>query len=148
MFFDRERRWRRCRSSARARAPPRGAAARRLTLLCRTRGAASRSPAAGPATLGLRVPDVPALAGARVPVLQSSANHAGGADARPLADVPDAIREGADLVLDARPAPWHALDGDRPARYEARRARGRSFARAPSRAPQRVARALGIVGRP
>jgi L-threonylcarbamoyladenylate synthase len=48
----------------------------------------------------VRVPDVPALAAVRRPVLQSSANLAGGPDARRLADVPSGIREGADLVLD------------------------------------------------
>jgi L-threonylcarbamoyladenylate synthase len=53
-----------------------------------------------PTTLGLRVPDLPALAGVSVPVLQSSANHAGGPDARRLADVPADIRGGAALVLD------------------------------------------------
>ena len=52
-----------------------------------------------PETLGLRIPDLPALAGAP-PVLQSSANLAGGPDARRLADVPQTIRDGADLVLD------------------------------------------------
>ena len=51
-----------------------------------------------PDTLGLRVPALPALAAVAVPVLQSSANHAGGADARRLADVPADIRDGADLV--------------------------------------------------
>jgi L-threonylcarbamoyladenylate synthase len=54
--------------------------------------------AGGAGTLGLRVPDVPALGS--VPVLQSSANAAGGPDARRLDDVPEAIRRGADLVLD------------------------------------------------
>jgi len=58
-----------------------------------------------PATLGLRVPDVPLLAGAGVPVLQSSANRAGGADACRLADVPSPIRTGADLVLDGGELP-------------------------------------------
>jgi L-threonylcarbamoyladenylate synthase len=58
-----------------------------------------RFPLAG-ATLGLRVPDLPALAGVTVPVLQSSANLAGGPDARRLEDVPEPIRRGADLVLD------------------------------------------------
>ena len=58
-----------------------------------------------PATLGLRVPDLPALAGVRAPVLQSSANHAGGPDARRLDDVPAAIRAGADLVLDGGELP-------------------------------------------
>jgi L-threonylcarbamoyladenylate synthase len=57
-----------------------------------------------PDTLGLRVPDLPALAGAP-PVLQSSANVAGGPDARRLADVPQAIRDGADLVLDGGELP-------------------------------------------
>jgi L-threonylcarbamoyladenylate synthase len=56
--------------------------------------------AGGAGTLGLRVPDLPALADVRVPVLQSSANLAGGADARRLDDVPVAIRSGADLVID------------------------------------------------
>ena len=54
--------------------------------------------AGGTGTLGLRVPAGPVLAD--VPVLQSSANHAGGPDARRLEDVPQAIRDGADLVLD------------------------------------------------
>jgi L-threonylcarbamoyladenylate synthase len=53
-----------------------------------------------PDTLGVRVPDLPALAAVTVSVLQSSANHAGGPDARRLADVPPDIRAGADLVLD------------------------------------------------
>jgi len=56
-------------------------------------------------TLGLRVPVlVPEAAGlqaVRWPVLQSSANRSGGPEARRLADVPDAIRAAADLVLDA-----------------------------------------------
>lgn len=56
--------------------------------------------AGGAGTLGLRVPDLPALAHVRVPVLQSSANRAGGPDARRLEDVPEAIRRGADLVID------------------------------------------------
>jgi L-threonylcarbamoyladenylate synthase len=53
-----------------------------------------------PDTLGIRVPDVPALATVPRPVLQSSANPAGGDDPRRLADVDPAIRAGADLVLD------------------------------------------------
>lgn len=57
-----------------------------------------------PDTLGLRVPDLPALAGAP-PVLQSSANVAGGPDARRLEDVPQAIRDHADLVLDGGELP-------------------------------------------
>jgi L-threonylcarbamoyladenylate synthase len=58
-----------------------------------------------PDTLGLRVPDVPALRGARVAVLQSSANAAGGPDARRLSDVPEEIRSAADLVLDGGELP-------------------------------------------
>ena len=58
-----------------------------------------------PGTLGLRVPDVPPLRAVAVPVLQSSANRSGGADARRLADVPAALRAGADLVLDGGELP-------------------------------------------
>jgi L-threonylcarbamoyladenylate synthase len=58
-----------------------------------------------PDTLGLRVPDQPLLAGAAVPVLQSSANVSGGPDARSLEEVPEAIRAGADLVLDGGELP-------------------------------------------
>ncbi|MDX6680403.1 MAG: L-threonylcarbamoyladenylate synthase [Solirubrobacteraceae bacterium] len=62
--------------------------------------------ACGPdaSTLGLRVPALPApicaLAGVGVPVLQSSANLAGAADARTLDAIDARIRDGADLVLD------------------------------------------------
>jgi L-threonylcarbamoyladenylate synthase len=60
-----------------------------------------------PGTLGLRVPDLPeALAALRTvswPVLQSSANLAGGPDARALSEVPAVLRENADLVLDGGP---------------------------------------------
>jgi L-threonylcarbamoyladenylate synthase len=58
-----------------------------------------------PGTLGLRVPDIPALASVGRPVLQSSANHAGAPDARRLGDVPEDIRAGADLVLDGGELP-------------------------------------------
>lgn len=58
-----------------------------------------------PTTIGLRVPALAptaaALAAVRWPVLQSSANPAGGADARRLADIPQPIRDQADLLLDA-----------------------------------------------
>jgi L-threonylcarbamoyladenylate synthase len=58
-----------------------------------------------PDTLGLRVPALgpatAALAAVRWPVLQSSANHSGADDARRLSDIPVAIREAVDLVLDA-----------------------------------------------
>jgi L-threonylcarbamoyladenylate synthase len=50
-------------------------------------------------------PAVAALADVRWPVLQSSANRAGGPDARTLAEVPEAIRRDADLVLDGGELP-------------------------------------------
>jgi L-threonylcarbamoyladenylate synthase len=56
-------------------------------------------------TLGLRVPAGTPLTGATVPVLQSSANAAGAPDARRLAEVPEEIRAGADLVIDAGELP-------------------------------------------
>ena len=59
--------------------------------------------AGGAGTLGVRVPDVEPLGG--VPVLQSSANVTGGPDARRLEDVPEAIRRGADLVIDGGELP-------------------------------------------
>jgi L-threonylcarbamoyladenylate synthase len=62
-----------------------------------------------PETLGLRVPAWPpalaVLGDVQWPVLQSSANAAGGADARRLADVPAPIRASADLVLDGGELP-------------------------------------------
>ena len=59
--------------------------------------------AGGEGTLGVRVPAIPPLGSA--PVLQSSANVAGGPDARRLDDVPEAIRAGADLVIDGGELP-------------------------------------------
>ena len=71
-----------------------------------------RFPLAGgpdPDTLGLRVPRLEGalapLRALRWPVLQTSANHAGGPDARRLADVPQDIRAEADLVLDGGELP-------------------------------------------
>ena len=64
-----------------------------------------RYPLAGGEGLGLRVPDVPVLRGARRVVLQSSANVAGAPDARRLEDVPQEIRLAADLVIDAGELP-------------------------------------------
>ena len=62
-----------------------------------------------PATLGLRVPAWPpalaAMADVRWPVLQSSANAAGGPDARRLEEVPEYMREHTDLVLDGGELP-------------------------------------------
>lgn len=59
-------------------------------------------PLAGGTALGIRFPVV-ALTGP--PVLQSSANHAGGPDARTLDEVPPDIRAGADLVIDGGTLP-------------------------------------------
>ncbi len=53
-----------------------------------------------PWTLGLRVPAPGVLAEVAVPVMQSSANRSGGADPRSLDEVDQAVREGADLVVD------------------------------------------------
>jgi L-threonylcarbamoyladenylate synthase len=62
-----------------------------------------------PATLGLRVPDLPqglrALAAVATPVMQSSANLSGEPDARTLAQVPQSMLDGADLVLDGGELP-------------------------------------------
>src|SRR6185437_14935490 len=58
-----------------------------------------------PSTLGLRVPVVPQLAGVRWPVLQSSANRAGGPDPRRLEDVPELLRRSADLLIDGGQLP-------------------------------------------
>ena len=58
-----------------------------------------------PTTLGLRVASVPALAGVRWPVLQSSANLAGGAEARTLDGVPELLRSEADMVIDGGELP-------------------------------------------
>jgi L-threonylcarbamoyladenylate synthase len=69
--------------------------ARRFPLACR----------ADPDTLGVRVTDIPVLRGAQVPVLQSSANLSGGADARTLAAVAPAVRAGADLAIDGGALP-------------------------------------------
>jgi L-threonylcarbamoyladenylate synthase len=76
--------------------------ARRFPLACGVGGD-------GIETLGLRVPAWPpalaVLGDVRWPVLQSSANVAGGRDARALGDVPEAIRARADLVLDGGELP-------------------------------------------
>jgi L-threonylcarbamoyladenylate synthase len=58
-----------------------------------------------PQTVGLRVPALGpatvALGAVRWPVMQSSANPSGGADARRVGDIPEAIRREVDLILDA-----------------------------------------------
>jgi L-threonylcarbamoyladenylate synthase len=50
-------------------------------------------------------PALEALSAVNWPVLQSSANHTGGDDARSLDDVPAPIRAEADLVLDGGELP-------------------------------------------
>jgi L-threonylcarbamoyladenylate synthase len=76
--------------------------ARRFPLACGVGGD-------GIETLGLRVPEWPpalaALGEVSWPVLQSSANVAGGPDARRIDDVPETIRARADLVLDGGELP-------------------------------------------
>jgi tRNA threonylcarbamoyl adenosine modification protein (Sua5/YciO/YrdC/YwlC family) len=56
-------------------------------------------------TIGVRVPDVPLLAEVGVPVLQSSANLAGGADPRRLDDVPELLKAACDVVIDGGELP-------------------------------------------
>jgi len=81
-----------------------------VTLLLANR-ALRFAPACGPdpATLGLRVPRLSdrltALCSVAGPVMQSSANVSGQADARRLADVPARLLDGADLVLDGGELP-------------------------------------------
>jgi len=58
-----------------------------------------------PETLGLRVPDVPRFADVSWPLLQSSANRAGGADPRRIDEIPELLRAAADLVLDGGELP-------------------------------------------
>lgn len=62
-----------------------------------------------PTTLGLRVPRLPerlqGLAAIARPVMQSSANISGQADARKLDEIPASLRDGADLVLDGGALP-------------------------------------------
>jgi L-threonylcarbamoyladenylate synthase len=57
-----------------------------------------------PGTLGLRVPRLPerlaALEAVATAVMQTSANISGEPDARTLAEVPQSLRDGADLLLD------------------------------------------------
>lgn len=56
-------------------------------------------------TLGVRVVSLPQLPDVRRPVLQSSANRAGGPDPRRLEDVPPLLRAAADLVIDGGELP-------------------------------------------
>jgi L-threonylcarbamoyladenylate synthase len=65
-----------------------------------------------PATLGLRVPQLPdglaALGAVSRPIMQSSANISGEPDARSLAEVPRSVLDGVDLVLDGGELPGTA----------------------------------------
>jgi len=106
--------------------------------------------AAGPAgeggALGVRIPIVPQLQTVPLVVLQSSANHAGGPDAREVSEVPADIRDRADLVLDAGPLPGTPSTVIDLQRYEDT---GQwSVLREGAVPAEEVARALGIVGRP
>ena len=58
-----------------------------------------------PSVIGVRVPDMPAMSLWRRPILQTSANLAGGPEARRLADVPQSIRDGVDLCIDGGELP-------------------------------------------
>ena len=72
--------------------------ARRFSLAC----------GGDPETLGLRVVSLPGFAGVRWPVLQSSANLAGGPEAVELEEVPLALRRRCDLVIDGGRLPGTA----------------------------------------
>lgn len=61
-----------------------------------------------PSSLGVRVPAVQLLAAVARPVVQSSANLAGGPDPRSLEDVPEAILAEVDLVIDSGELPGTA----------------------------------------
>lgn len=70
------------------------------------------APACGqdPTTIGIRVPRLAGRAADRLdvpPIVQTSANVAGGPDPRTLAAVPAEVRAGADLLLDAGERPGH-----------------------------------------
>ena len=64
-----------------------------------------------PETIGVRVPNLPALAHAVVAavgcVVATSANHTGGADPRTLYEVPDDIRSRVAAEVDSGPLPGH-----------------------------------------
>ena len=98
-----------------------------------------------PGVLGLRVPT---LSGAleplrwmRRPVLQSSANPSGGAEARRVGDVDERVRAGVDLLLDGGDLPGtHSTVVDLTSYHEDRRF---AVVREGAVAAERVAAALG-----
>jgi L-threonylcarbamoyladenylate synthase len=102
------------------------------------------------AALGIRVPDFAgaarALQALPLAVLQSSANHAGGPDARAVSEVPGDIRARADLVLDAGALPGtpstviDLRDYEQHGTY--------AIVRQGALADREIVRALGIVGEP
>jgi L-threonylcarbamoyladenylate synthase len=106
--------------------------------------------AAGPAgeggALGMRLPLVPQLQAVPLVVLQSSANHAGGSDARAIDDIPQDMRDRADLQLDAGLLPGtpstvvDLRDYEDGGRWE--------IVREGAVATAEIARALDIVGGP
>jgi L-threonylcarbamoyladenylate synthase len=71
-----------------------------------------------PGGKGIRVPRLQGFASVGVAVLQTSANLAGGPEPRGLADVPDELRAGADLVLDGGELPGIASTVVDLSRYE------------------------------
>ena len=68
---------------------------------------------------GMRVPRMEGFESVRGAVLQTSANLAGGPAPRTLADVPEALRSGADLVVDGGALPGAASTVVDLRRYEA-----------------------------
>lgn len=116
-----------------------------LSGLARAGFANEGAPTGGEGALGVRVPALPeclaALRDVEHPVLQSSANLSGGPEARRVADIPRALLEGADLVLDGGELPGVASTVLDLREYEAR---GRwRIVRAGPVGPAEVERALG-----
>jgi L-threonylcarbamoyladenylate synthase len=71
-----------------------------------------------PGNKGIRIPRLEGFESLRVAVLQTSANLAGGPEPRTLADVPEALRSGADLVVDGGALPGTASTVVDLTRYE------------------------------
>jgi L-threonylcarbamoyladenylate synthase len=98
-----------------------------------------------PETIGLRVPSLTGalapLSAARWPVLQSSANPSGGADARRIDDVDPRIRRAVDLQLDGGELPGTPSTVVDLMGYE--RDGTHSVVRAGAVAPERVSELLG-----